>query len=106
MTQHAQLGTTRRATLAGAAGLAATTAFGWRRAASEVPELTMWWWREQELPGLQAFVDQSIAGYSAARVRSMLQDTAVVISQFQTAAAAEAPDVQFLWNGIYHMESV
>jgi hypothetical protein len=37
----------------------------------------------------------------------MLQDTAVVISQFQTAAAAgNAPDVQYLWNGIYHMESV
>ena len=37
----------------------------------------------------------------------MLQDTAVVISQFQTAAAAgNAPDIQFLWNGIYHMESV
>ena len=37
----------------------------------------------------------------------MLQDTAVVISQFQTAAAAgKAPDIQFLWNGIYHMESV
>ena len=37
----------------------------------------------------------------------MLQDTAVVISQFQTAAAAgKPPDIQFLWNGIYHMESV
>ena len=37
----------------------------------------------------------------------MLQDTAVVISQFQTAAAAgQPPDIQFLWNGIYHMESV
>ena len=37
----------------------------------------------------------------------MLQDTAVVISQFQTAAAAgNAPDIQYLWNGIYHMESV
>lgn len=107
MTDHVQLGTTRRAALAGAAGLASMTAFGWRRAAAQVPELTMWWWGEQELPGLQAFVDESIAGYSAARVRSMLQDTAVVISQFQTAAAAgEAPDIQFLWNGIYHMESV
>ena len=43
----------------------------------------------------------------AATVKPMLQDTAVVISQFQTAAAAgEAPDIQFLWNGIYHMESV
>jgi raffinose/stachyose/melibiose transport system substrate-binding protein len=69
--------------------------------------LTMWWWGEQELPGLQEFVDESVANYSAATVDTMLQDTSVVISQFQTAAAAnEAPDIQYLWNGIYHMESV
>ena len=69
--------------------------------------LTMWWWGEQELPGLQAFVDDSVAKYTAASVQTMLQDTAVVISQFQTAAAAgSAPDLQYLWNGIYHMESV
>ena len=31
----------------------------------------------------------------------------MVISEFQTASAANAaPDLQFLWNGIYHMESV
>ena len=67
----------------------------------------MWWWGEQELPGLQAFVDDSVKNYSAATVKTMLQDTAVVISQFQTAAAAgKAPDIQYLWNGIYHMESV
>ncbi|MFT3988109.1 ABC transporter substrate-binding protein [Aestuariivirga sp.] len=69
--------------------------------------LDMWWWGEQELPGLQKFVDSSVAGYKDAAVKPMLQDTAVVISQFQTAAAAgNPPDIQFLWNGIYHMESV
>jgi raffinose/stachyose/melibiose transport system substrate-binding protein len=69
--------------------------------------LDMWWWGEQELPGLQKFVDSSIAGYKEATVKPMLQDTAVVISQFQTAAAAgKAPDIQYLWNGVYHMESV
>ena len=69
--------------------------------------LDMWWWGEQELPGLQKFVDSSIAAYKDATVKSMLQDTAVVISQFQTAAAAgKAPDIQYLWNGVYHMESV
>ena len=67
----------------------------------------MWWWGEQELPGLQGFVDDSVKNYTAATVKPMLQDTAVVISQFQTAAAAgNAPDIQYLWNGIYHMESV
>jgi ABC-type glycerol-3-phosphate transport system substrate-binding protein len=74
---------------------------------AQAKTLDMWWWGEQELPGLQAFVDSSIAAYKDATVKSMLQDTAVVISQFQTAAAAgNAPDVQYLWNGIYHMESV
>ena len=69
--------------------------------------LDMWWWGEQELPGLQKFVDSSVAAYKEATVKPMLQDTAVVISQFQTAAAAgNAPDIQYLWNGIYHMESV
>ena len=76
-------------------------------ARADTPTLNMWWWGEQELPGLQAFVDDSVANYKAATVKPMLQDTAVVISQFQTAAAAgEAPDIQYLWNGIYHMESV
>jgi raffinose/stachyose/melibiose transport system substrate-binding protein len=76
-------------------------------AARAAPELNMWWWGEQELPGLQAFVDEAAKSYAAATVKPMLQDTAVVISQFQTAAAAgESPDIQFLWNGIYHMESV
>ena len=71
------------------------------------PELRAWWWGEQELPGLAAFVDDSVARYTAASVETMLQDTSVVISQFQTAAAAgEAPDIQYFWNGIYHMESV
>ena len=40
------------------------------------------------MPGLQAFVADSVKNYSAATVKTMLQDTAVVISQFQTAAAA------------------
>jgi ABC-type glycerol-3-phosphate transport system substrate-binding protein len=80
---------------------------GSRAALAQDKSLEMWWWGEQELPGLQKFVDSSIAAYKDATVKAMLQDTAVVISQFQTAAAAgNAPDIQYLWNGIYHMESV
>jgi raffinose/stachyose/melibiose transport system substrate-binding protein len=76
-------------------------------ARAQAKELTMWWWGEQELPGLQKYLDASIAAYKDATVKPMLQDTAVVISQFQTAAAAgNAPDIQYFWNGIYHMESV
>jgi ABC-type glycerol-3-phosphate transport system substrate-binding protein len=100
----------RRRFVQSAAALGAGTALGSllpSRQARSAEALTMWWWGEQELPGLQKFVDESIANYSAATVTSMLQDTAVVISQFQTAASAnEAPDIQYFWNGIYHMESV
>jgi len=101
----------RRRFVKRAAGLGGATALSgllpWQSARADAPTLDMWWWGEQELPGLQKFVDDSVKNYSAASVKTMLQDTAVVISQFQTAAAAgKAPDIQYLWNGIYHMESV
>ena len=89
--------------------LAGGTALGGlsRGAAAQAKEMDFWYWGEQELPGLQKYVNDSVAAYKAATVKPMLQDTAVVISQFQTAAAAgKAPDIQYLWNGIYHMESV
>ncbi len=96
-----------QSTAAGAGSLALGSLFSPETAQANNPELTMWWWGEQELPGLQAYVNESVANYTAATVKPMLQETAVVISQFQTAAAAGTPpDLQFLWNGIYHMESV
>jgi raffinose/stachyose/melibiose transport system substrate-binding protein len=99
----------RRRFLKGSAGLGALTLTGGLagRAMAQTPDLDMWWWGEQELPGLQAYLDRAIAAFGEARITPMLQDTAVVISQFQTAAAAGSPpDLQYLWNGIYHMESV
>lgn len=105
-----QNGYSRRQVLKTTASIAAGAAamkFASGTAQAQSPELNMWWWGEQELPGLQAYVDENTKAYTAAAVKPMLQDTAVVISQFQTAAAAgKAPDIQFLWNGIYHMESV
>jgi raffinose/stachyose/melibiose transport system substrate-binding protein len=92
------------------AGLGAGLAMGGFAASgagAQQKTIDMWWWGEQELPGLQKFVDECVKKYTAATVKPMLQDTAVVVSQFQTAAAAgNPPDIQFLWNGIYHMESV
>ena len=70
----------------------------------------MWWWGEQEAPGLEKWLQESVALYkdkSGNDVEMTLQDNASVIPEFQTASAAKnAPDIQFLWNGIYHMESV
>jgi raffinose/stachyose/melibiose transport system substrate-binding protein len=81
--------------------------------AQDVPtgqSLDFWWWGETEAPGLNAWVDESVRLYaeqSGNTIRPTLQDTSIVISEFQTASAAQAaPDLQFLWNGIYHMESV
>jgi ABC-type glycerol-3-phosphate transport system substrate-binding protein len=111
MKRDGSVGFSRRKLLQGSAGLGAGAALGGLLpslpAWAAMETLNMWWWGEQELPGLQAFLDDSVKNYSAATVKTMLQDTAVVISQFQTAAAAgNAPDIQYLWNGIYHMESV
>ena len=81
--------------------------------AQELPTgqtLDFWWWGEQEAPGLEQWVNDSVRLYqemSGNTIEPTLQDTSVVISEFQTASAANAaPDLQFLWNGIYHMESV
>jgi raffinose/stachyose/melibiose transport system substrate-binding protein len=73
-------------------------------------ELEMWWWGEQEAPGLKDWLDESIDQYgkkSGNTIKTTLQDTTDVVAGFQRAAAAQnAPDIAFLWNGIYHMESV
>jgi ABC-type glycerol-3-phosphate transport system substrate-binding protein len=109
MTKSAYPMLTRRNLMLTSAMLAGGAALGGlsKGAAAQVKDMDMWYWGEQELPGLQKYVNDSVANYKAASVKPMLQDTAVVISQFQTAAAAgNAPDVQYLWNGIYHMESV
>lgn len=106
-TRHPRL--SRRDFVITSAMLAGGTALGGLSgtASAQAKEMDFWYWGEQELPGLQKYVNDSVAAYKAATVKPMLQDTAVVISQFQTAAAAgKAPDVQYLWNGIYHMESV
>src|SRR5262249_41444610 len=111
MNSKASDGVSRREILKTSAGLGAgallSSLVPVRSVRADTTTLNMWWWGEQELPGLQAFVEDSVKNYTAASVKTMLQDTAVVISQFQTAAAAgNAPDIQYLWNGIYHMESV
>lgn len=105
---------------AGAAGIASVAGSGLRLPyavrrtnAADLPtgqNLKFWWWGEQEAPGLEAWLKQSVDAWSAATgntLETTLLDTGVVISEFQTASAAmAAPDIQFFWNGIYHMESV
>lgn len=72
--------------------------------------LKMQWWGEQEAPGLEAWLKKTIEAFKAKtgiNIETNLSSTESVISDFQTASAANnAPDLQYLWNGIYHMESV
>jgi multiple sugar transport system substrate-binding protein len=105
--------TTAEATTAAATTAAASSAE--TAAASSVPtglkDGKMWWWGEQEAVGIQQWMDETIAKFKeqsgGATVDATLMDTDAVIPQFTEAAAAgEVPDVQFLFNGIYHMENV
>ena len=72
--------------------------------------LRMEWWGEQEAPGLEAYLKKTIDAYqkqTGTSIETTLSTTDNVISDFQTASAAKnAPDIQYFWNGIYHMESV
>ena len=97
--------------MAGAAA-AAGLAFGAAPASarSSAGNIKMWWWGQQEAVGIQTWMDDTIKKFKAqtgSSVSPTLMDTAQVIPQFTKAASAGAvPDVQFLFNGIYHMENV
>jgi multiple sugar transport system substrate-binding protein len=72
--------------------------------------LKMWWWGQQEAVGIQRWMNDTLAKFNTkygVKVNATLMDTNNVIPQFTNAAAAgHPPDVQFLFNGIYHMENV
>lgn len=93
-----------------------STGAGEAATATAVPaqptDITFWWWGEQEAPGLEGWVNDTVAQFteqsdSVGNVETVLQATENVISGFTTAASAgDPPDIQYLWNGIYHMENV
>jgi raffinose/stachyose/melibiose transport system substrate-binding protein len=72
--------------------------------------LKMWWWGQQEAVGIQKWVQETIAKFkeqTGNTISPTLMSTDNVIPQFTNAAAAgHPPDVQFFFNGIYHMENV
>jgi len=79
-------------------------------ARSDAATLTMWWWGQQEAVGIQKWLNDTLAKFKAktgVTIKPTLMDTNNVIPQFTNAAAAgHPPDIQFLFNGIYHMENV
>ena len=79
-------------------------------AAAEPVKLTIWWWGEQEAPGAQAWLDETMALYTAAHpnitFEAVLQATDTLLPAFQTAAAAkEGPDIQYFWPGVWTIEN-
>lgn len=79
-------------------------------AAQRASTLKMWWWGQQEAVGIQRWMTDTLKKFqqrNGVKVAATLMDTNNVIPQFTNAAAAgHPPDVQFLFNGIYHMENV
>jgi len=76
-----------------------------------VSPLNVVWWGEEEAPGLQRWVDDTLAKFRAetgVELISRLEESEEVAEGFTEAATAgrDVPDVQFFWNGIFLMENV
>lgn len=79
--------------------------------AMEPVKITMWYWGEQEGPGLEGWVNESIEMYQTANqhisVEAVLQTTEGLYPAFRTAAEAkQTPDIQYMWSEIWHFEDV
>jgi len=79
--------------------------------AAEPTKLTVWWWGEQEAPGLEKWMDETVAMYMKehpdVQVETVLQSTDGLYPAFRAAGEAkQGPDVQYLWSGIWTMEDV
>ena len=78
--------------------------------AAEPVKLVVWWWGEQEAPGAQKWLDETIAKYKEAHpnvtIETVLQSTDTLIPAFQSAAAAkQGPDIQYFWGGVWTLEN-
>jgi len=67
-------------------------------------ELLVWYWGQQEAPGMQNFMEKAVARYNAqqskVKVTAVLQSSDTLYSAFATAAeAGKGPDIQYLWGG-------
>jgi raffinose/stachyose/melibiose transport system substrate-binding protein len=95
---------------AGVAEAEATPAGGPQPPEGDV-KLTVWWWGEQEAPGLEQWMDETVQMYMAeypnVQVETVLQATEALYPAFRSAAeAGEGPDIEYLWSGIWTMEDV
>ena len=73
--------------------------------------ITMWYWGEQEGPGLEGWVKESAEMFQAENpnitVEPVLQTTEGLYAAFRTAAEAkDIPDIQYLWPDLWTFEDV
>ena len=78
---------------------------------TEPIKLVMWWWGEQEAPGAEKWMNETISLYEKEhpniKIESVLQSTDNLIPSFQSAiAAGSGPDIQYVWGGIYTLDFV
>jgi raffinose/stachyose/melibiose transport system substrate-binding protein len=71
--------------------------------------LTVWYWGEQEAPGMQDFMDEAVQIYMDENpditVDAVLQESDSLYPAFRAAAeAGEGPDIQFFWGGVFTLE--
>ena len=111
VTRREFLARSGRAT-AGLAGLSLAVRLmsGSVRAAPGVP-LTVWWWGEQETPGLQQWVRETVHRYKAVHpgveIATVLQATESLYPSFASAGQArQGPDIQYMWGGVSTMQFV
>lgn len=69
---------------------------------------TFWWWGEQEAPGLEKWVGETVGLYQDAHpgveISSVLQATESLMPGFKAAGdAKQGPDLQYMWGGISTM---
>lgn len=72
--------------------------------AGEKTKLLIWYWGEQEAPGMKSFMDKAVQVYMQENpnitVDAVLQESDSLYPAFRAAAAAKAgPDIQYLWGG-------
>jgi multiple sugar transport system substrate-binding protein len=77
--------------------------------ADEPITLTVWYWGEQEAPGMQAFMEEAARIYSENNpnitVEAVLQETDSLYPAFRAAAeAGEGPDIQGFFGGVFTLE--
>jgi raffinose/stachyose/melibiose transport system substrate-binding protein len=73
--------------------------------------LKIWWWGEQEAPGLKNFMDKAFAAYMNEnpniKIEPVLQEIDTLYPAFRAAAKAkEGPDIQYFWGGTRALEDV